>query len=89
VDYGGRGSIVTRSMTTRQIFRVVMNFLGTSKQQKYYFLGIFDHVYSIVLKHICILAASSKMWANGLVIQSMKTRTITEEVCQPYAQNMC
>jgi len=32
VDSGG--SIITKSMTTRQIFRVVMNFLGTSKQQK-------------------------------------------------------
>ncbi|KAJ1264901.1 hypothetical protein BS78_08G037300 [Paspalum vaginatum] len=44
------GSIITRSMTTRQIFRVVMNFLATSK-----------------------------VWAKGLVIQSMKKRTITKE----------
>ncbi|WVZ88498.1 hypothetical protein U9M48_035015 [Paspalum notatum var. saurae] len=44
------GSIITRSMTTRQIFRVVMNFLATSK-----------------------------LWAKGLVIQSMKKRTITKE----------
>jgi len=39
--------MITRSMTTRQIFRVLMNFLGTSKQQKVDFLGISDHVYSI------------------------------------------
>jgi len=48
VDSGG--SIITKSMTTRQIFRVVMNFLATSK-----------------------------VWAKGLVIQSMKKRTITKE----------
>ncbi|KAG2615033.1 nucleolar protein 6-like [Panicum virgatum] len=48
VDCGG--SIITKSMTTRQIFRVVMNFLATSK-----------------------------VWAKGLVIQSMKKRTITKE----------
>jgi hypothetical protein len=34
-------------MTTRQIFRVLMNFLGTSKQQKVVFLWIFDHLYSV------------------------------------------
>ena len=28
------GSIINRSMTTRQIFRVAINFFGTSKQQK-------------------------------------------------------
>ena len=39
--------MIIRSMTTRQIFRVLMNFLGTSKQQKVDFLGISDHVYSI------------------------------------------
>lgn len=41
------GSIITRSMTTRQIFRVVMNFLGIHKQHKFDFLGIFNHFYSI------------------------------------------
>jgi len=40
-----------------------------------------------LLKHICILVATSKVWAKGLVIQSMKKRTITKEVCQPYAQS--
>ncbi|ONM34012.1 hypothetical protein ZEAMMB73_Zm00001d041900 [Zea mays] len=48
VDSGG--SMITRSMTTRQIFRVLMNFLATSKA-----------------------------WAKGLVIQSMKKRTVTKE----------
>ncbi|XP_066359298.1 uncharacterized protein [Miscanthus floridulus] len=48
VDSGG--SMIIRSMTTRQIFRVLMNFLATSK-----------------------------VWAKGLVIQSMKKRTITKE----------
>lgn len=28
------GSIISRSMSTRQIFRVAINFFGTSKQQK-------------------------------------------------------
>ncbi|CAN6330646.1 unnamed protein product [Urochloa humidicola] len=43
-------TIVTRSMIPRQIFRVVMNFLATSK-----------------------------VWAEGLVILSLKKRTITKE----------
>lgn len=38
------------------------------------------------LKYIFILVATSKVWAKGLVIQSMKKRTITKEVCQPSAQ---
>jgi U3 small nucleolar RNA-associated protein 22 len=46
VDSGG--SIITKSMTTRQIFRVVMNFLvHPSKRKLIFILGIFDHVYSI------------------------------------------
>ncbi|CAN6335656.1 unnamed protein product [Urochloa humidicola] len=49
VDYGEK-TIIKRSMTTRQIFRVVMNFLATSN-----------------------------VWAKGLVIQSLKEYTITEE----------
>ncbi|CAD6334079.1 unnamed protein product [Miscanthus lutarioriparius] len=48
VDSGG--SMITRSMTTRQIFRVLMKFLATSK-----------------------------VWAKGLVIQSMKKHTVTKE----------
>jgi hypothetical protein len=39
-----------------------------------------------LLKHICILVATSKVWAKGLVIQSMKKRTITKEV-DTYAQS--
>ena len=39
--------MITRSMTTRKNFRVLMKFLGTSKQQNVDFLAIFDHVYSI------------------------------------------
>ncbi|CAD6334060.1 unnamed protein product [Miscanthus lutarioriparius] len=31
------------------------------------------------LNHICILVATSKVWAKGLVIQSMKKRTVTKE----------
>ncbi|CAL4904049.1 unnamed protein product [Urochloa decumbens] len=46
----GEKSTIKRPMTTRQIFRVVMNFLATSK-----------------------------VWAEGLVIQPLKERTITEE----------
>ncbi|RLN30373.1 nucleolar protein 6 isoform X2 [Panicum miliaceum] len=33
----------------------------------------------VLVKHICILVATSKVWAKGLVIQSMKKRTITKE----------
>lgn len=39
------------------------------------------------LKHIWIPVATSKAWAKGLVIQSMKKRTVTKEVCQPSAQS--
>ncbi|KAK3150553.1 hypothetical protein QOZ80_3AG0234690 [Eleusine coracana subsp. coracana] len=48
IDSGG--SIIKRSMTTRDIFRVFMNFL-----------------------------ANSKVWAKGLVIQTMKKHTVTKE----------
>jgi U3 small nucleolar RNA-associated protein 22 len=42
IDSGG--SIINRSMTTRDIFRIFMNFLGTSKQLKVYFEETFTNV---------------------------------------------
>jgi hypothetical protein len=45
IDSGG--CIINRSMTTRDIFRIFMNFLGTSKQMKVYFEKILTNVYYI------------------------------------------
>uniref|UniRef100_A0A0D3HRU2 Nucleolar protein 6 n=1 Tax=Oryza barthii TaxID=65489 RepID=A0A0D3HRU2_9ORYZ len=71
------GSMINRSMTTRQIFRIVMKFLGTSEQQKLIELKPFTNI--IILNHFYFLVATSKMWTKGLVIQPTKKRTITKE----------
>lgn len=76
------GSMINRSMTSRQIFRVVMKFLGTSEQQKFIELKPFTNV--IILNHFYFLVATSKMWTKGLVIQPTKKRTITKEVCEVF-----
>jgi hypothetical protein len=45
IDSGGH--IINRSMATRDIFRIFMKFLGTSKQMKVYFQKILTNVYYI------------------------------------------